>query len=55
MMSTCPETLRKVSLLSKSEEAEKEKVPEVKDKSRETAPTERDHYVYESIIAEIGY
>ncbi|MCJ7764913.1 MAG: hypothetical protein MUP09_03125 [Thiovulaceae bacterium] len=45
--------------MSKSEEAEKEKVPEVrapdKDRSRETAPTERDHYVYESIIAEIGY
>jgi len=45
--------------LSKQQAPEKEKVPEVKSSDKERGekpvPTERDHYVYESIIAEIGY
>jgi hypothetical protein len=51
--------LQKASLLSKQQAPEKEKVSEVNAPDKETegkpAPTERDHYVYESIIAEIGY
>ena len=45
--------------MSKQQAPEKEKVPEVntpgEDRGEKPAPTERDHYVYESIIAEIGY
>ncbi|MGB5964035.1 MAG: hypothetical protein WBF77_03230 [Sulfurimonadaceae bacterium] len=45
--------------MSKEKEATKEKAQEVKPsekkESKQTTPTERDHYVYESIIAEIGY
>ncbi|MBU1642103.1 hypothetical protein KKE54_01970 [bacterium] len=45
--------------MSKQESVSKEKLPEIKSSDKETgekpAPTERDHYVYESIIAEIGY
>jgi hypothetical protein len=45
--------------LSKQQAPEKEKVPQTKssgkDAAEKPAPTERDHYVYESIIAEIGY
>jgi len=45
--------------LSKDKEVKKEKDSEVKssekkEKSQPT-PSEREHYVYESIIAEIGY
>ena len=45
--------------MSREKNAEEDKKPEVKsaDKKEEkpSAPTDRDHYVYESIIAEIGY
>jgi len=45
--------------LSKEEKVTKKSDSEAKasDKkeSRQITPTERDHYVYESIIAEIGY
>ena len=58
-MLICRETLRRVLLLSKDKEAKKEKTSEVKTSENkantQTTPTERDHYVYESIIAEIGY
>ena len=60
-MLICLETLLKVLRLSKDKEVkkEKEKDSEVKSSEKkertETTPTERDHYVYESIIAEIGY
>ena len=58
-MLTCQETWLKVLQLSKDKEVKKKKDSEVKssEKKEETqpTPTERDHYVYESIIAEIGY
>ncbi len=58
-MLICREILQKVLRLSKDEKKTNEKVSEVKpsekQKSTQTTPTERDHYVYESIIAEIGY
>ncbi len=58
-MSTCQETWLKVLRLSKEKEVKKEKGSEIKSSEKkehtQTTPTERDHYVYESIIAEIGY
>ena len=58
-MLICRETLLKVLRLSKDKEVKKEKVSEVKSSEKkegtQTTPTERDHYVYESIISEIGY
>ena len=58
-MLICRETLRRVLRLSKKEEVKKEKDSEVKTSEKQeektSTPTERDHYVYESIIAEIGY
>jgi len=58
-MLICLETWLRVLLLSKEEKIKKEKDAEVdsteKEKSTQNTPTERDHYVYESIIAEIGY
>ena len=58
-MLTCQETWLKVLQLSKDKEVKKKKDPEVKPsekrESKQPTPTERDHYVYESIIAEIGY
>jgi hypothetical protein len=45
--------------LSKKKEIKKKKDSEVKTSEKQeektSTPTERDHYVYESIIAEIGY
>lgn len=59
MMSICRETWLRVLPLSKKEHLQKEKVSEVKttDKKEKkpAATSDRDHYVYESIIAEIGY
>ena len=60
MMSICLETWRKVLLLSKktedAQEKKLEKIPSKKQEQEESStPTEQDHYVYESIIAEIGY
>jgi len=58
-MLICRETWLKALRLSKDKEVKKEKASEVKpsDKKEKPQPTpsERDHYVYESIIAEIGY
>ncbi len=58
-MLICRETLRRVLLLSNEKEVKKEKDSEVKTSEKQeektSTPTERDHYVYESIIAEIGY
>ena len=58
-MLICQETWLKVLRLSKEKEVKKEKDSEVKSsekkESTQTTPTDRDHYVYESIIAEIGY
>ena len=60
MMSICLETWQKVLLLSKeTEDAQEKKLEETPSKRQEqeepSTPTEQDHYVYESIIAEIGY
>jgi len=45
--------------LSKDTKVKNEKVSEEraseKEKKTQLTPSERDHYVYESIIAEIGY
>ncbi|MGB5964548.1 MAG: hypothetical protein WBG65_03330 [Sulfurimonadaceae bacterium] len=45
--------------MSKDKEVKKEKISELKTSEKkdnaQTTPTERDHYVYESIIAELGY
>jgi len=58
-MLTCQETWQKVLRLSNDKEVKKENASEVKPsekkEERQATPSERDHYVYESIIAEIGY
>ena len=58
-MQICQEILQKVLLLSKesegSETKELEEKPSEKKEQSEDTPTEQDHYVYESIIAEVGY
>ena len=58
-MLICLETWLKVLRLSKKKEVKKKKDSEVKTSEKQeektSMPTERDHYVYESIIAEIGY
>jgi hypothetical protein len=45
--------------LSKKELPKKKNIPEVrsseKKEKKPSTPTDRDHYVFESIIAEIGY
>ena len=58
-MSTCLEILLKVLPLSSDKKVKKEKKSEGKPSAKKElvkrTPTERDHYVYASIIAEVGY
>ncbi len=58
-MSTCLETWPKVLRLSKEKRIDKKAVvkeeAKVSSPKKDETPTPQDHYVYESIIAEIGY